>query len=299
VPASDRPAASHPRPASAVEIGRSVYGLRIYGLDDVAELTAPPAGEHDEDAPTVRVSRTDADRPAVAAMDADRNVLLLADGRHLEMARQTGTARFYGSPLEPDRLAHPYLGPVATTFNRWAGRETFHAGAFVVAGRAWVVAGVRSAGKSTLLAALADRDIPVLSDDITVTDGAVVFAGPRCIDLRQPLPGSVATIAASRLGTRLRVPLPPVADRVPIGGWIQLGWGPPTMTRVRPDVLLRRLAARRSWGAQPSDPRRLLDLAGLPAWDLTRQPDWTVLSATVDLLVGTLTRGDAVTGEAA
>ncbi|HSP36896.1 MAG TPA: hypothetical protein VLR26_04000, partial [Frankiaceae bacterium] len=166
-------------PAVESSPGRSVYGLRVYGLDDVAELTAPNDDDHGGDEFAVRVSQVDADRPTVVAMDAARNVLLLADGRHLEMDRHAGTARFYGPPLEVDRLAHPYLAPVATTFNRWLGRETFHAGAFVVAGQAWVVAGVRTAGKSTLLAALADRGIPVLSDDITITDGTVAYAGPR------------------------------------------------------------------------------------------------------------------------
>jgi hypothetical protein len=173
------------------QAGNDVYGRRVRGLAGVAELAPTAVTGPDLPMITVTVSQTDSvAAPSPVPLDADRCVRTLADGRHLALDRRQGVATFFGSPLTADLLAHPYLGPVATTFNRWAGREAFHAGAFVVAARAWVVVVPRSAGKSTLLAALAGHGVPVVSDDILVTEAARAFTGPRCIDLRQPIPAA-------------------------------------------------------------------------------------------------------------
>ncbi|WP_416906068.1 hypothetical protein [Micromonospora echinospora] len=275
------------RPPTPTTTGRSVYGLRVYGLDHVAELRGgegPCAAEV-----TVEIRQTDAPPPPPVPVDERRSVRRLADGRHLALDRATGRATFFGDPLPADLLAHPYLGPVATTFSRWAGRETFHAGAFVLGGRAWAVLGGRTAGKSSLLAALAARGVPVLTDDILVVDGRVAYAGPRCVDLRQPVPQVTADLRAARGGTRWRVSLPPVATRVPIGGWILLRWGPaPALAPVGATRLLPHLAAHRSWRQLPSDPAVLLALATLPAWTLTRPRHWGPLAATCRLLHTTL-----------
>lgn len=268
--------------------GRRVYGLQVHGLDHVAELACASS----PDGPQVEVGQVDGVRPAATALDGDRGVLLLADGRHLAVDRAAGTATFSGPHLSPDQLAHPHLGPVATVFNRWAAREAFHAGAVLVGGQAWGVLGPRTAGKSSLLAALAERGASVLSDDIVVTDGEVAYAGPRCLDLRQPLPGSGLATTPARSGTRLRVALPPVADRVPLGGWVFLGWGESSLAGVAPDLLLRRLAVWRAWRALPSDPVTLLRLATLSAWDLTRPRAWSAVPATLDRLLDTLSAAE-------
>lgn len=229
---------------------RSAYGLHIRGLDEVAELPAttyPPAGSR----PVTVCQRHIAPPPRVP-LNGDRMVRQLTDGRTLALDRATGDATFYGPPLAADVLAHPYLAPVAVVVNRWAGRETFHAGAFVHTGRAWVVLGARTAGKSTLLAALADREVPVLADDIVVCDGDEVLAGPRCVDLREPVPGLGLPTREVRDATRLRVTLPAIAPRLPLGGWIFLRWGDGlALTPIGPAELLARLAARRSCPSCP------------------------------------------------
>ena len=298
-----------------------MYGLRVFGLDEVTELDATvfgTVGDVEIRVGQVDVAGPDLDGPdpagpdlaapdpeapdraarPVGAPDRGRCVRLLPDGRRLEMLQAPGTATFFGPPLEPGLLAHPYLGAAAALFSRWSGREAFHAGAFVVDGRAWVVVGERTAGKSSLLTTLAARGLPVLSDDIVVTDGSSVYAGPRCIDLREPVPGSTLHTIPARLDTRLRVALAPVCSQARLGGWLFLGWGAQSMTPVVPERLLGRLAAGRTWRQLPSDPVTLLRLATVPAWDLIRPRDWAAVPSTVDRLLRTLDVSGAI-GEAA
>ncbi|WP_089155891.1 hypothetical protein [Micromonospora sp. NBS 11-29] len=267
---------------------KTAYGLHIRGLDEVAELATsahPPAGSR-----PVTVRQRHAPPPPPAPLTTERMVRRLTDGRTLDLDRVGGHATFYGPPLTPDVLAHPYLAPVAVVVNRWAGRETFHAGAFVHGGRAWVVLGGRTAGKSTLLAALAARGVPVLTDDIVVCHDGDVLAGPRCVDLREPVPGLTLPTREVRDASRLRVALPTVAPRLPLGGWLFLRWGDgPALTPVAPAELLARLAGRRSLPELPSDPAALLALAGRPGHDLTRPRDWAALDATHRLLDAALT----------
>ncbi|MEV7988122.1 hypothetical protein [Micromonospora sp. NPDC085948] len=273
--------------------GRGVYGLLVHGLDGLSEL--PPAEGAALDWPTVRVGQVHEPPPPPVPLDDRRGTRILADGRTLAVDRVRGTATFYGPPLAPDVLAHPYLAPVATTVNRWAGRETFHSGAFVLGGRSWAVLGPRTAGKSSLLAALAAGGVPILTDDILVVDGGDAFAGPRCVDLRQPVPGVGLPTRPVRAGTLLRVGLPPIAPRVPLGGWLFLRWGATvTLTRLPGATLLARLAGRRSFGQLPSDPAALLALAALPAWELTRPRDWAALADTHRLLADAVTATSAV-----
>jgi hypothetical protein len=255
------------------------------------ELLPAVPTDPDTPTPTVTVNQTDTTAPRPIPLDTHRCVRTLADGRQLALDRQRGTATFFGPPLTTDLLAHPYLGPIATTFNRWAGRETFHAGAFVMAGRAWAVLGPRTAGKSTLLAALANHGVPIISDDILVTDAGHAYAGPRCIDLRQPIPDNTLRTRPVREQTRLRITLPPTPTRVPLGGWLFLHWGNTfTMTNISAPRLLTRLAGHRSWKHLPTDPAAMLAIAALPAWDLTRPRDLSALDLTCQLLATTLDR---------
>ncbi|GAB3083328.1 hypothetical protein [Micromonospora schwarzwaldensis] len=273
--------------------GRFAYGLRVHGLDDVTDLMPAAPGD---DLPEVTIRQQDGPRPATVPLDRWRQVRLLADGRHLTVDRRTGTATFHGPPLTPDLLAHPYLAPPAVVVNRWAGRETFHAGAFVRHGRAYAVLGPRTAGKSSLLAALAARDVPVLADDVAVVHDGAVFAGPRCIDLRQPVPGAALAGRTAREGSRTRVPLPPIATHAPLAGWFFLRWGEgPAVTRLAAIDALGRLAAERSWPQLPSDPAVLLALAALPAWELTRPRDWAALERTWRLMASVTETADLAT----
>ncbi len=286
---------SVPLTATAQLAGRSVYGLIVHGLDDVGELLPREAQRSAARATEVRVDQLDAPPPPPHELDSERVVRQLADGRHLEMHRSPGRATFYGARLEPDVLAHPYLAPVGVTFGRWAGREAFHAGAFVAGDRAWIVVGGRTAGKSTLMAAMAAAHVPVLADDMVITDGSVVFAGPRSIDLREPVQGLQMTLNGSRNGTRLRFPLPVVPNRVALGGWIFLHWATATNLRpVAPLDVLSRVARRRVLPGLPSDPAVVLDLAAAPAFDYGRPRDWAALPDSIDLLLNAA--GNARTG---
>jgi len=270
--------------------GRSVYGLDVRGLDHVAELAGPSDGDGGELIP-VRVTRSTGVPPDAYEIDGERSVRSLPEGRCLRLERAAGRATFFGPPLSPDLLAHPYLGPVAVAFNRWAGRDVFHAAAFVAAGRAWILAGPRTAGKSTLTAALAAAGVPILADDLVVTDGTRVYAGPRSVDLRRPWPagavtGSVPAVRPSRLGTRWRMALPATSPWWPLGGWFFLHWADrPALEAVGLSQLLGLLAARRNLRQLPSDPTRILSLASRPAWDLRRRRDWAALPDTVDGLL--------------
>ncbi len=190
--------------------------------------------------------------------------------------------------LSDDELLHPFLAPVGAAFAWWAHREAFHAGAVVIDGRAWAIVGDKGAGKSTLLAALGTAGHPVVCDDMLVLADGMAFAGPRCVDLREP--------AAEQLGVgectlrppepRWRVRLAPAPPVTPLAGWIFLAWGEEAGTAPIPaSVLLPRLAANRSILVAPGDPAVLLDLAALPAWELRRPAEWSALSDSADRLV--------------
>ncbi|MFI5835421.1 hypothetical protein ACIA5A_17275 [Micromonospora sp. NPDC051300] len=273
--------------------GRSVYGLNVHGLDDVDELPAYDDTLPDQIPVHVR-QVSEGPVPEPVPMTDRYGVWVMPSGRTFVADRDRGTATYHGEPVPPDVLAHPYLAPVATVFNRWAGRDTFHSGAFVHAGVAWAVIGPRTAGKSSLLAALATRGVPVLSDDIVVLDAERVCVGPRCVDLRQPVPGVDPVRRTVRFGSRLRVPLPPAPARTPLGGWLFLHWSDEVSMRQIPGPeLLTRLAAARSWSWLTSDPTAVLGIAALPAWDLGRPKDWSALDRTWRLLDGNLTAARA------
>lgn len=159
---------------------REVYGLHLTGVNSEG---LPPASA--PGLPCVAVGHARQAREP-ACVSTKRATLDLPEGRQLLLEQGERTATFTGLPLSHDELVHPYLGAAACIFNRWAGREVYHAGAFICGGLAWAVVGAREAGKSSLLAALAARRIPVLADDLVVTDGQQVFCGPRAIIFAGP-----------------------------------------------------------------------------------------------------------------
>ncbi|MGH2902193.1 MAG: hypothetical protein ACRDK7_01150 [Solirubrobacteraceae bacterium] len=259
---------------------RLVYGLRVAGVPATPWL----ADADERPAPRVQIEhRAVVTEPA--SLDGERACLHLPDGRLLVADRAGGTVTFGGEPLDLGDLVHPYLGPVGTLFNRWLRREAFHGGSFVAGGRAWVVRGRREAGKSTLLAALAARQVAILADDITVIDRGMALAGPRCLDLRAVNPGAAFTAVPARAGTRLRLPLPAIDTRVPLGGWIYLEWGDSLQIELLPAATrVSRLMGGRAWPQLTSDPSVLLDLAALPAWRLARPRDRSMIPACAEML---------------
>jgi hypothetical protein len=270
------------------------YGLRLEGLRDARSLLVPA----DPNWPTFHIDRETGAPPwrefdVVTDSDAQ---LMLQTGGEIRIVREPGTVIFSTEPgMSEEALVHPYLAPVAAVAGYWFDRESFHAGAFVVDGAAWAVLGERESGKSTLLASLALRGIDVLSDDMLILDSDRPFAGPRSIDLR--------ATAAQELGVgqhlgvvgareRWRLQLAPTSCATSLLGWIFLAWGSRIETvRVEPHERIVRLGAQRGVRLPPKDPARLLDLAGLPAWELRRPHDWTALDAATDALIDLVRSG--------
>lgn len=281
--------------ASGLDTGTRIAGRHAWPAVSIEQDPAPMrrvGPELDDARAGVRLE----DARGGVRLDGERAELELGDGTHsLRMTRVQGQAVFHGPRIPPDELAHPYLWPVASVFSRWLGREAFHAGAVIVDGGAWALLGPKEAGKSSLLAAHAARGGAVLADDLVVVEDASAFAGPRCIDLRNPLPGMSADGARlTRAGTRLRMALPPLEPAVPLRGWVFLSWGESMELRRVPAVTcLSRLARWRAWGELPSDASAILQLAALPAFELTRERQWSALGASLELLqeLGDTARG--------
>jgi hypothetical protein len=240
--------------------------------------------------PTVRIE--------VDARPADAGATLLeecvarypdAPGGRVVVDRRAGVASFQGvDRLTSDEIVHPRLGMLGAVYAQWLpGRMAFHAGAFVSGGRAWAVVGERHDGKSTLMAALALAGLPVLGDDTLVLEGSRCLSSVRCVDLR---PDSVAHLGAGdvvitvRRGARGRLFLDGPAPEAPLGGWLFLKWADELAVRELPTPeRVARIARRQGWHRRGvTDPERLLDVAALPAWELSRPRDWTLLPSVLE-----------------
>lgn len=199
------------------------------------------------------------------------------------------TATYHGITLGSPELVHPGLAATAAILSRAWGRAAFHAGGFVVDGRAWGVLGAREAGKTTLLAALAALGVGVVADDLLIVDGGHVYAGPRCLDLREP-PAEDLPTTRVRDGVRHRLTLAPVPARVPFAGWVTLAWGDRAadVVAVPPAARVPLLAPAASWLLGEQDAGQLLDLAALPTWRLTRRRSRREVAASAGVLLGSL-----------
>ena len=227
------------------------------------------------------------------SMNADRAVMRIPRGGFAVMDRAGRTGTFYvPSPLSDQELVHPCLSAVAASFSHWDGRLGFHAGAFVADGRGWAVLGTNEAGKSTALAALAARGIPVLADDFLSVDGTRVFAGPRSIDLREGAVdglGLEGNLEPSRGSTRWRLRLGDVQPDVQLGGWFFLRWGENLeVAEVPPQERIRELPLYRPVKDAPASATALLDLTTLPAWRGSRARRWDAIDDVVEALLGTV-----------
>ena len=270
---------------------KGAYGLRLTGKSLPEALLDDSEG----DWPTLELVR----RVGTALGGDDRlgperaSIRLVDDGR-VEIERDPGRATFTTRrPLGDDELVHPYLGLAAAVYSHWLGRESFHAGAFEAGGGAWIVAGEKAAGKSTLLASLALRGQPVLADDVVVLDGGEALAGPRSIDLRADTAealgvGEDVTVPGGR--ERRRLVLPGAEARVPVAGWVFPVWAeePSEVVQLPPNERLVRFAGSRVLRVEPERPEVLVELAGLPAWELRRSRGWDGLGDALDLLLTSL-----------
>lgn len=263
---------------------RGAYGLSLDGVDADALVDAPASW------PAVRVACRVAElRGEPTSVGSDRAYVALEATGHVAVEREPPAIEFVTvRALADDELVHPLLARPAALLATWMGRVGLHAGAVLAGGGAWVVAGAREAGKSSLLAALAVAGHAVFADDLVVAAGdGTAFAGPRSIDMRTPdAPLGGAELRPSRQGTRWRLPLGDVAPEAPLRGLVALAWG--DEVRVEPLGAAERFAflqARLTLGRLPADGGPLLALTALPAIRLVRPRRWDAMPATIDALL--------------
>jgi hypothetical protein len=240
--------------------------------------------------PTVRIC---VDPRAADARGAllEKDMARYPDARegHVTVDRQAGVASFTGvNGLTSDEIVHPRLGLVGAIYAQWLpGRMAFHAGAFVSGERAWAVVGESEDGKSTLIAALALAGLPVLGDDTLVLDGIRCLSGVRCVDLRPDAAVHLGVrdgTVTVRRGDRERLVIDGPPREAPLAGWLFLRWGDELSIRAldTPERIAR-IASRQRWHRRGvTDPARLLDLAAMPAWELSRPRDWAHLPRVVE-----------------
>lgn len=266
------------------------YGFRLTGVNEARLLT--PAQREWPKLDLV-VAADGAPPPAQDRVREDRAELVLRSGGWVELDRGASRATYHlhDRPRDGD-LLHPYLAPVAALAARWLGRESFHAGAVVVDGGAWAVLGDKEAGKSSTLAHLALAGHTVLSDDVLVLDGASVFAGPRCVDLRaEPARRLRAGEPLGVVGMRerFRLELGPAPAVVPLRGFVMLGWGDElAVEHVRGSQRLLALVPHRALLLETNAPADLLELSSLPFLRIRRPRGWSSLEQTTARLMDEL-----------
>jgi hypothetical protein len=222
-------------------------------------------------------------------VDDARAELRLRSGGQIVVDRAAQTV-LYRVPhaVRPDELVHPYLAPAAAVINRWLGRESLHAGAVAVDGRALGIVGAREAGKSSTLAHLALAGVDVVCDDMLIVDSGRPLTGPRSIDLRADAAerfgaGEAIGVTGARERWRLTLGATKPARLV---GWVFLAWGDAVAARPLPArERIPRIAQERGLRLPPVRPDSLLELAELPAWELSRPREWASLPRAADLLL--------------
>jgi hypothetical protein len=195
-------------------------------------------------------------------------------------------------PFSPEALVHPVLTIPLSILAHWRGDVTLHGGAFIHADGAWGIVGEREAGKSSMLAALAERGVPIAADDLLVVDDGWVRAGPRCVDLR---PDVASHLPSARdlgvVGTRprFRLSTPPAPARSRLRGLFVLEWHEepepqlvPMTTQERLFVIYRQESIALLGFAEGG---KVVELLELPMWRFRRRRDWRATPAAVDRLL--------------
>jgi hypothetical protein len=267
------------------------YGFRLVGTgtEPVLPDLVPLSEEHETVALTWRRASS---LTTKAELGTEELVLAEERGSALRMRRMPAEVVLdIPEAMSARAFVHPTLAVPLSLLARWRGYITLHAGAFEENG-AWGVLGDRTAGKSSMLAALADRGVPIVSDDLLVVHEGQALAGPRCVDLRPdvvdrfPAADSLGVVAG-RERFRLSTPLAP--SRTVLRGFFVLEWSDSGELELEPIGIHQRL--KLLYGQEymgivgAADPRRIVELVGLPAWRLRRPRDWAVTSVVVDRLL--------------
>jgi hypothetical protein len=265
------------------------WGLRFEGpAVDSALFVAGPA-----DWPAVEVNlRIEPFIDGPDELGPDRaDIKLLGGGRvRLDRNRRCSELVLPTCP-SPDAIVHPYLASTATIINYWLGRSCFHAGAVIVDGGAWALLGHRGFGKSSSMAWFMLHGLPILTDDVLAVADGEVFAGPRCLDLREEPAGRLGL--GQYLGwigrrERWRVTLDDVEPKYPLRGWVFLDWDDEVaVARVPARETLSRLLEFLTATLEP-EPLTLLSLATLPAWQWSRPQSWDGMAGAATALFNAL-----------
>ncbi len=261
------------------------YGIRYDGAVGDLLIEAPP--HWPEMRLTQEVGEVERGEEAFAEDHAE---LTLVDG-WATLRRQPATATFtFRRVMSESELAHPYLTRVAAAHTYWLRRESFHAGAFVANGKAWAVAAERDGGKSSTLAGLSRLGLPIVVDDLVVTESGRTFAGPRSIDLREGAAtylrlGEPMGIHGGR--ARFRHVLDDIQPEVELGGWIFLSWGDEVeVVPLSPfDRLQRLMDHRMVKGPAQLEPSGVLSLAALPGFEFRRPKSFDRFDDAIEAIV--------------
>ena len=270
------------------------YGFRLVLADPGVRLDGlvPLPPETDE----VRLAWRAAPTPHDAFEAGEDRVLVAVKGQvTLEVLRRPRSVSL-ALPTMPtaDAIVHPVATTPLAILSRWRGDVALHAGAVVHDGGAYALCGAQGAGKSTMLALLAERGLPVAADDLLVVDDGDVLVGPRCVDLR---PDVASRFPEARflgvVGARERYRLSTAAapPRVPLRGLFLLEWTDAPTTSVSPLSLEERVGLVHEFDYAAlvglPHPEALLDLLALPMWRFARPRDWGASDDALDRFLET------------
>ena len=280
------------------EIPLGMYGLQVVGLPEAVNEFLVPV---EATAPAVEVelvlacSRVDTDH-----FDDGTVVLAYARGSRHEVHRYPPRATIsVTNPTNPAMVAQPLLVIMAAAMNRWRGALTLHGGAFAVDGRAWAVVADKFGGKSTTMAGLAERGVPVLTDDLVVIHDGDVLPGPRGVDLRLGTVehlglGYQIGVVAGQPRYRMAIPEPPV--RAPLAGIVSLVWseGDVRVERMNVEERLRCVADNEALGLMgPQPPELLFQAISVPMYTVSRPRSWEVHERVISELLALASAGQA------
>lgn len=267
------------------------YGLRLGGVEAPPGqlIEAPPHWPPIE----LRLSVAPNAPEGREYVNGDSAKLAIRSGGTVVIQRTPERATFVmRTTPTPSALVHPHLASVAAVSSYWNGRESLHAGAFVADGGVWGLLGDKGAGKSSMLAMLAQRDTAVVCDDVLVLDKATAFAGPRSIDLRADAARALGL--GSSLGVvgdreRWRVPLGPIEPELPFRGWVTLRWAQKeTVRELRGSQRLHELLRHVALRVPRREPIALVELSSLPMLELSRPPAWCSTDDVLGRLLATI-----------